>query len=162
MRIDPVRTAIYGLPVVLAITLVFAIALVFARDVAAGRTMPRTGPFGAWLTQAGDAKVVVKPCGAAICGKVVWLKQPIDSATGKPQTDDKNPDPSLRTHRIVGLQLFLDMLPSTSNSWSGRVYNADDGKSYASTVTLLDAARLEVRGCAGSLCVSEIWTRAAR
>ncbi|MDX3970295.1 MAG: DUF2147 domain-containing protein [Bradyrhizobium sp.] len=156
MRIDPVRTAIYALPVILAIT------LVLARDVAAGRIKPRTDPFGAWLTQAGDAKVVVKPCGAAICGKIVWLKQPIDSATGKPQTDDKNPDPSLRTHRIVGLQLFLDMLPSTSNSWSGRVYNADDGKSYDSTVILLDAARLEVRGCAGSLCGSEIWTRAAR
>lgn len=156
MRIDPVRTAIYALPVVLAIT------LLLAHDVAAGRTKLRTDPFGAWLTQAGDAKVVVKPCGAAICGKVVWLKQPIDSATGKPQTDDKNPDPSLRTHRIVGLQLFLDMLPSTSNSWSGRVYNADDGKSYASTVTLLDAARLEVRGCAGSLCGTEIWTRVAR
>lgn len=156
MRIDPVRTAIYALPVILAIT------LVLARDVAAGRIKPRTDPFGAWLTQAGDAKVVVKPCGAAICGKIVWLKQPIDSATGKPQTDDKNPDPSLRTHRIVGLQLFLDMLPSTSNSWSGRVYNADDGKSYDSTVILLDAARLEVRGCAGSLCGSEIWARAAR
>jgi uncharacterized protein (DUF2147 family) len=156
MRIDPVRTAIYALPVVLAIT------LVLARDVAAYRIKPSTDPFGAWLTQAGDAKVVVKPCGAAICGKVVWLKQPIDSATGKPQTDDKNPDPSLRTRRIVGLQLFLDMLPTTANSWSGRAYNADDGKSYASTVTLLDAARLEVRGCAGSLCGSEIWTRAAR
>lgn len=156
MRIDPVRTAIYALPVVLAIT------LILARDVAAGRATPRTDPFGVWLTQAGDAKVVVKRCGAAICGKVVWLKQPIDNATGKPQTDDKNPDPSLRTHRIVGLQLFVDMLPTTSSSWSGRVYNADDGKSYASTVTLLDAARLEVRGCAGSLCGSEIWTRAVR
>ncbi|UPT89203.1 DUF2147 domain-containing protein [Bradyrhizobium barranii subsp. apii] len=156
MRIDPVRTAIYAFPVVLAIT------VVLVHGVAAGRAKPRTNPFGAWLTQAGDAKVVVRPCGAAICGKVVWLKQPIDSVTGKPQTDDKNPDPSLRTHRIVGLQLFLDMLPSTPNSWSGRVYNADDGKSYASTVTLLDGARLEVRGCAGSLCGSEIWTRAAR
>ena len=156
MRIDPVRITIYALPVVLAI------ALGLVHGVAAGRAKPRTDPFGVWLTQAGDAKVVVRPCGAAICGKIVWLKQPIDSATGKPQTDDKNPDPSLRTHRIVGLQLFLDMLPSTSNSWSGRVYNADDGRSYASTVTLLDAARLEVRGCAGSLCGSEIWTRAAQ
>lgn len=156
MRIDPVRTAIYVLPLVLAAS------LVLARDVASKRTKQNTDPFGTWLTQAGDAKVLVRPCGAAICGKVVWLKQPLDAATGKPQTDDKNPDPSLRTRRIVGLQLFLDMLPSTSSSWSGRVYNADDGRSYTSTVTQLDAARLEVRGCAGPLCGSEIWTRATR
>jgi uncharacterized protein (DUF2147 family) len=156
MRIDPVRTAFYALPLVLVVT------LVLAREVALARPKPKTDPFGTWLTQAGDAKVLVRPCGAAICGKVVWLKQPIDGATGKPQTDDKNADPSLRTRRIVGLQLFLDMLPSTSGSWSGHVYNADDGRSYASTVSLLDAARLEVRGCAGALCGSEIWTRATR
>jgi len=156
MRIDPVRTAIYALPLVLAVT------LVFARDVTSERGRPQTDPFGTWLTQAGDAKVLVKRCGAAICGKVVWLKQPLDGATGKPQTDDKNPDPSLRTRRIVGLQLFLDMLPATPSSWSGRVYNADDGKSYDSTVALLDAGRLEVRGCVGALCGSEIWTRSVR
>ncbi|ABD88282.1 DUF2147 domain-containing protein [Rhodopseudomonas palustris] len=156
MRIDPVRTAVYALP------LVMAVSLALARDVTSERNKPKTDPFGTWLTQAGDAKVLVKPCGSAICGKVVWLKQSIDAATGKPQTDDKNPDPSLRTRRIVGLQLFLDMLPATSSSWSGRVYNADDGNSYASTVALLDAGRLEVRGCAGALCGSEIWTRATR
>lgn len=44
---------------------------------------------GTWLTQAGDAKVRVSKCGAGICGVVVWLKEPIDSATGKPQVDDK-------------------------------------------------------------------------
>ncbi|HEY8333978.1 MAG TPA: DUF2147 domain-containing protein [Tardiphaga sp.] len=156
MRIDPIRTAIYALPLVLAAT------LVLARDGASERTRPKTDPSGTWLTQAGDAKVLVKPCGAAICGKIVWLKQPVDGATGKPQVDDKNPDPALKARRIVGLQIFLGMLPSTANAWSGRVYNADDGKSYASTVTLIDPGRLEVRGCAGPLCGSEVWTRAAR
>lgn len=156
MRIDAVRIAIYAL----AMPLVISLGL--ARDASAGRTKPKVDPFGVWLTQAGDAKVMVKPCGAAICGKVVWLKQPVDSTTGKPQTDDKNPNPSLRTRRIVGIQLFLDMLPSTSSSWSGRVYNADNGKSYASIITLLDVARLEVRGCDGPLCGSEVWTRVTR
>ncbi len=156
MRIEPVRTAIYALPLFLAVT------LALAHDVTPARVKPKRDAFGTWLTQAGDANVLVGPCGAAICGKVVWLKQPIDGATGKPQTDDKNPDPGLKARRIVGLQIFLDMLPSAPNAWSGRVYNADDGKSYASTVTLLDAGRLEVRGCAGALCGSEVWTRGVR
>ncbi|KIZ43347.1 hypothetical protein OO17_11430 [Rhodopseudomonas palustris] len=146
----------FALPMVLAAT------LALARDATSERARPMTDPSGTWLTQAGDAKVAVRPCGAAICGKVVWLKQPIDQATGRPQTDDKNPDPSRKARRIIGLQLFLDMLPATATAWSGRVYNADDGRSYASTVTLLDAGRLEVRGCSGPLCGSEIWTRVAR
>jgi uncharacterized protein (DUF2147 family) len=45
-------------------------------------------PDGIWLTQAGDAKVRVSKCGAGICGVVVWLREPIDPMTGKPQVDD--------------------------------------------------------------------------
>src|ERR1700682_1448873 len=66
-------------------------------------------PTGVWLTQAGDAKVAVSRCGSALCGRVVWLKSPIDSATGKPQFDDKNPNPQLTKRPIVGLQLFIGM-----------------------------------------------------
>lgn len=123
---------------------------------------PDASPAGVWLTQAGDAKVQVSRCGGALCGKVIWLRDPIDSATGKPQADNKNQNPALRTRPIVGVQLFMDMKPSGPNAWSGRIYNADDGQSYASTVTQTDAGRLEVKGCVGALCGSETWSRAAR
>jgi uncharacterized protein (DUF2147 family) len=39
-------------------------------------------PTGIWLTQAGDAKVRVSKCSGGICGVVVWLKDPINPATG--------------------------------------------------------------------------------
>ncbi len=55
-----------------------------------------TDPAGVWLTQSGDAKVKVQHCGGTLCGRVVWLKEPIDKATGKPQRDDKNADPGQR------------------------------------------------------------------
>ena len=51
-------------------------------------------PTGVWLTQAADAKVQINRCGTSICGTIVCLKAPIDTATGKPQIDDKNPDPA--------------------------------------------------------------------
>ena len=38
---------------------------------------------GVWLTQAGDARVRVSKCGGGICGVIVWLRVPIDPATGK-------------------------------------------------------------------------------
>ena len=116
-------------------------------------------PTGVWLTQAGDAKVAVSRCGTAICGRVVWLRTPIDSATGKPQIDDKNPDPQLAKRRIIGLQLFSDMKTNGPSKWSGRIYNADDGKSYVSNITLTGPTTLKVEGCVGPFCGGEIWSR---
>lgn len=116
-------------------------------------------PAGVWLTQSGDAKIKVSHCGSALCGRIVWLKEPIDKKTGKAQLDDHNADPTLRGRKIVGISLFIDMQAASANKWSGRIYNADDGKTYASTVTLLPSGHLSVQGCMGTLCAGEDWTR---
>jgi uncharacterized protein (DUF2147 family) len=117
---------------------------------------------GIWLTQAGDAKVRVSKCGGGICGVIVWLKDPIDPATGKPQVDDKNPNPALAKRPIIGLSLFQGMRPSGPNKWSGRIYNADDGKSYTSNISVSGPAALRVEGCVGALCGGETWSRSRR
>jgi uncharacterized protein (DUF2147 family) len=137
---------------------VFA-AMMLASPVASGAGRRDVG--GVWLTQAGDAKVRVSRCGGGLCGTVVWLRDPIDSATGKPQVDDKNENAALRRRPIIGLALFIGMRAAGPNKWSGRIYNADDGKTYASTVTLQEGDRLEVQGCVGSLCGSERWSRSS-
>src|ERR1700694_2011325 len=79
------------------------------------------GPNGIWLTQAGDAKVRVSKCGRGICGVIVWLKDPIDAVTGKPQIDDKNPNPSLARRPMIGLPLFIGMHAAGPNKWLGRL-----------------------------------------
>ena len=114
---------------------------------------------GLWLTQAGDAKVRVSRCGGEICGVVVWLKDPINPATGKPQVDDKNPNPSLARRPMIGLPLFSGMHAAGPNKWSGQIYNADDGNSYASNVSVAGPNTLRVEGCVGALCGGENWTR---
>ena len=117
---------------------------------------------GIWLTQAGDAKVRVSKCGGGICGVVVWLREPINPATGKPQVDDKNPDPALANRPMIGLALFSGMRPSGPNRWSGQIYNADDGRSYASNISVSGPDSLTVEGCVGVFCGGETWTRSAR
>jgi uncharacterized protein (DUF2147 family) len=119
-------------------------------------------PDGVWLTQAGDAKVRVSRCGGGICGVVVWLKEPIDPATGKPQIDDKNSNPALARRPIIGLPLFSGMRAAGPNKWSGMIYNADDGKTYASTISVAGPAMLRVEGCVGAFCGGEDWTRTSR
>ncbi|MEP6840017.1 MAG: DUF2147 domain-containing protein [Bradyrhizobium sp.] len=117
---------------------------------------------GTWLTQAGDARVRVSKCGSGICGVIVGLKDPIDPATGKPQVDDKNPNPALKKRPMIGLPLFIGMHPTGPGKWSGQIYNADDGSTYASNVSVTGADTLKVEGCVGALCGGENWTRAGR
>jgi len=117
---------------------------------------------GIWLTQAGDAKVRVSKCGGGICGVVVWLRAPIDPATAKPAVDDKNPNPALAKRPMIGLPLFSGMQPSGPNKWSGQIYNADDGSSYASNVSVSGPDSLRVEGCVGALCGGETWSRSVR
>lgn len=115
---------------------------------------------GTWLTQAGDAKVKVSKCGAGLCGNVVWLKQPMDTDTGQPATDSKNPNRELAKRPIIGLQLFSGMRADGPNRWSGQIYNADDGRFYDSHISVAGPDALKVEGCVGGLCGGESWSRA--
>jgi len=115
-------------------------------------------PSGIWLTQAGDARVRVSKCGGGLCGVVVWLREPRNAA-GKPQVDDKNPNPALAKRPMIGLPLFSGMKAAGPGKWSGKIYNADDGSTYASNVSVTGPDSLKVEGCVGALCGGESWTR---
>src|SRR5690349_3910380 len=119
-------------------------------------------PVGVWLTQAGDARVRISRCGDAVCGVVVWLREPVNPATGQPMVDDKNPNPSLARRPMIGLPLFTDMRIAGPGKWSGHIYNADDGGTYLSNISVSGPDTLRVEGCVGMMCGGETWTRAGR
>ena len=147
----------------MACRLVFSVTIAAALLAApAARAQGATDPAGIWLTQAGDARVKVSKCGGGICGVVVGLKQPIDPATGKPQVDDKNPNPALAKRPIIGLPLFSGMHAAGPGKWSGHISNADDGSTYASNVSVTGPDTLRVEGCVGAFCGGETWTRVGR
>jgi uncharacterized protein (DUF2147 family) len=140
--------------------LILILAAATVLTIAAAPAETHDDPTGVWLTEAGDAKIEVSKCGSGICGTIIWLKDPIDPATGGPQLDDKNDDPALARRPIIGLNIFDDMKSVTERKWSGRIYNADNGKTYASDVTLAGPRKLEVRGCVMAiLCGGETWTK---
>jgi uncharacterized protein (DUF2147 family) len=125
------------------------VGLAIVALLAAQPALAADDPSGTWLTQAGTN----------LCGTIVWLKQPIDPGTAKPAVDDKNPDRELAKRPVMGLQLFSGMRLDGDNRWSGRIYNADDGQSYESHVSLAGPDSLKVEGCVGTLCGGETWTR---
>ena len=113
---------------------------------------------GTWLTANSDARIRVAKCGKALCGTVVWLRNAVDPKTGQPPVDDKNPNASLHGRKILGLRIFAIEQDNT-NSWTGGIYNSDDGQTYRGRLVPRGEEELEVQGCAGSLCGSEVWTK---
>ena len=118
-------------------------------------------PAGTWLTASGKSRVRIADCGGALCGTIVWLKEPNDDA-GKPKTDQHNADESKRSRPIIGVLVVLGMKPSgTPDKWTGQVYNAEDGKTYSGSLTLTGPSKLDLEGCAlgGLVCKTQTWTR---
>ena len=118
-------------------------------------------PIGIWLTQNGDAHIRIVKCGANMCGTIVWLRNTIDPATGEAPIDLRNPDPSQRDRKILGLRIFA-MAPDGSGIYSGRIYNTDDGNSYPAKITLRPDQYLEIQGCSGAVCGKELWSKVER
>jgi len=117
-------------------------------------------PTGVWLSQDGDAKVHVTDCGGALCGSVVWLKEPIDPKTGRPRTDKFNPDTSKRERPMLGLPVVTGLRPSGANRWSGLIYNADEGTTHHINLTVTNPKQAIIVGCVlYVICQTERWTR---
>jgi uncharacterized protein (DUF2147 family) len=115
---------------------------------------------GLWLIQDTTARVRIFSCGELMCGNVVWLSQPLDTETGKPQTDKLNADPEKRSRAMLGIAVFLGLQRnSEENKWMGRIYNPDDGSTYRGSIELIDQSRLKLEACVSIYCQVEIWTR---
>jgi uncharacterized protein (DUF2147 family) len=119
-------------------------------------------PLGTWFTEDKESQIRITSCGDALCGALVWLKQPNDPKTGRPKTDSENADANKRNRPLIGAEIVLGMKPSgTPDQWKGQVYNAKDGNTYTGYFTITGPDSAELKGCAlGFICKSQIWTRA--
>ena len=118
-------------------------------------------PEGTWTTADGLAQVRVAPCGARLCGVIVWLKRPLDKLSGQPRTDGFNPDPALRGRPMLGLPVIRGFAPASPGRWTGgRIYDPDSGRTYESRMTLEANGDLKVEGCFLIFCKAQIWTPA--
>jgi uncharacterized protein (DUF2147 family) len=121
-------------------------------------------PTGYWYKPDAEreSKIQVFKCGAGksqLCAKIVWLKDPNDSK-GRALHDIRNEDPSMRDRPIVGLTLFAGLMPSAPATWTGKIYNPEDGHTYAATLTMVSRTQITLRGCkAWLLCGEKQWLR---
>jgi uncharacterized protein (DUF2147 family) len=123
-----------------------------------------TDPTGYWMKPDAEreSKILVFKCGkgkSQLCAKISWLKEPNDSR-GRPLHDVRNEDPSMRDRPIVGLTIFTGLTPSAPATWTGKIYNPEDGHTYTATLTMLSRKEIKLRGCkAWLLCGEKQWLR---
>ncbi len=111
---------------------------------------------GRWITQKGDAVVEIAPCGGAMCGRIV--KYLITPKGGVDQLDVKNPDPKLRSRKLLGSAILTGLTPD-GDGWHGQIYDPRAGKVYKSVVSR-NGSNLSMKGCWGVFCQTQIWTPA--
>ncbi len=111
---------------------------------------------GRWLTEDKDAVIAIGKCGSTTCGKVAkFIVPPPD---GLDQRDINNPDKAKRARKLLGLPILTGFRPD-GDIWRGRIYDPKSGKSYRSVIRRKSANILEVKGCIGPFCQTQIWRR---
>lgn len=126
------------------------------------------GVVGTWRTADGRALIEIYSCGANMCGRVAWLREPNfpaddrEGMAGKPRIDRYNPNAELRNRKVLGLRIMEGFVRKGDNRWEqGTIYDADTGRTYRSRLTLLAPDRLDLHGYIGIPLFgkSSIWTR---
>jgi uncharacterized protein (DUF2147 family) len=128
-------------------------ALVLSLTVGLGAAQQAADAVGIWLNPDNGSNVEFYSCGGGLCAKIVKV-------TDAQGTDTNNPDPAKRDRPIVGLVIMDGAKQSAENAWSGTLYNRENGKSYAGTVTVKAKDTLSLSGCVMAvLCKTQTWTR---
>jgi uncharacterized protein (DUF2147 family) len=116
-------------------------AMALAVSLAIGASVPlavAAVPPGIWLMDA-KAAVQIFDCGGLLCGRVIWLKVPLNPQ-GLLKRDQLNPDPALRDRQVCGPTILWNVHFVDSSHWGdGWFYNPDDGSTYRVSLDLQSA-----------------------
>lgn len=109
-----------------------------------------------WRTASGNGVVRIEPCDAGkICGVITRGTPP----AGQPAVDGRNPDPALRTRPLQGIRILSGFTRRPDGKFAGgQIYNPEDGRTYRSEFKQRPDGKLEVKGCVGPICQTQLWT----
>ena len=116
--------------------------------VAKGQTFkPAERICGKWESTEKNLRIQVSMVGREYRVEIIWFSE----TGGKPMdywTDRRNPDPTLRNRKILGLSILrnLEYHPNT-NSWeNGMIYDSKHGKEWNAAASIDKKGQLAVKG----------------
>jgi len=104
---------------------------------------------------------IYQPYTDYFCGKIVWLKEPMENGT--PRMDINNPDPNLRSRPLMDLVIIKGLVPSGKNKYeNGTFYDYHTGNTYSARAELTGPNTMKLRRYIGVSLMghTETWTRA--
>ena len=113
---------------------------------------------GRWVTAEKDAVIAIAPCGAKLCGRIAQFLVP--PPQGLDQRDVNNKDAAKRSRKLLGMPV-LSGFSEDDDIWRGQIYDPKSGKTYRSIIRRKGANLLEVKGCIGPFCQTQVWRRAS-
>jgi uncharacterized protein (DUF2147 family) len=112
--------------------------------------------YGTFFTEEGTSKVTIQDCGdGSPCGRISWIDPEAMEPGLTPETaTTKTGDP------VLGL-LMLQSFNKKKKDWrGGTIYDPENDKTYASRLKRLENGTLQVKGCVGPICQTQVWAEA--
>ena len=126
---------------------------------------PADAIVGKWLNEDKDAHIQIYKESGKYYGKIVWLNEPNEPATGLPKLDDENDDETLRSQPVMGLVLLKDFVyDEDDREWEdGTIYDPKNGSTYDCYMNFGDEKTLKIRGYIGISWIGRntYWTKVA-
>jgi len=116
---------------------------------------------GIWFNDEKTGKIeIYKARDSKFYGKIIWLKEPV--VNGKPRTDEKNSDATLRDKPLIGSLILKGFVKNGENAYKdGTIYDPKNGKTYDCKITH-KGETLDIRGYIGISLLGRTttWTKA--
>ena len=103
---------------------------------------------GTWINGDGDGLIELVIEDGELQGRIVGSTDDPDNLRPA-RLDEKNPDPALRSRKLIGL-IFLSGFRFDDGRWTGgRIYDPNSGNTYRGTIRVIDRETLSLRGYVG-------------
>ena len=102
---------------------------------------------GKWMSSEKNLTVLVYKSGDQFKAKIIWFRD--DPTLPMDEWKDKNnPDPVLRSRKILGMEVLRDLKYDTDgNSWEdGMIYDAKHGREWNASAYINKEGLLKVKG----------------
>lgn len=125
-----------------------------------GFSQQKDAILGKWVNSSKEAHVEIYKKDSRYFGKIVWMKVPNDEK-GNPKKDVKNPENSLKSRPILGLEILKDFVFEDGKWTDGKIYDPKSGKTYSCTMNLKSNGDLSMRGYIGISLIgrTEVWKK---
>ncbi|MBL4675743.1 MAG: DUF2147 domain-containing protein [Mucilaginibacter sp.] len=103
---------------------------------------------GRWMSADNDLMIRVCKEGTEYRATILWFDDRDDSKDVDDYLDVLNPDPSLRSRKIVGMSVLENLVyaPKTNTWEDGVIYDAQHGRNWNSCAYITDKGQLKVKG----------------